>query len=80
VPHVPQLPGSLCVLTQVPPQLVSPCWQVSWQVPLMHTWPAGQDTPQLPQLLLSEVVSTHLPLQFTSPAWQLSVHAPLTQT
>ena len=25
---------------QVPPQLMSPDWQESWQVLLLHTWPA----------------------------------------
>jgi hypothetical protein len=41
---------------QVPPQLTSPDWHVSWQLPPEHTRPAGHTVPQVPQFALSVIV------------------------
>ena len=69
VPHVPQLFGSYWVFTQLPAQLTSGDWQVTWHVPATQMEPAGQIRPQPPQLFSSTCVSTHTPPQFVRPAW-----------
>jgi hypothetical protein len=57
VPHVAQLLGSKVVFVHVPLQDVRPCWQVSWQMPFAHEWPAVHATPQAPQFAESLLVS-----------------------
>ena len=49
VPQAPQLPLSVWVLVQTPPQRVSPVWQLGEHVPPEQTWPAGQALPHAPQ-------------------------------
>ena len=68
LPHLPQLLRSIAVLTQVPPQFVSPAWQLSTHVPFEQTWPAGHSVPHAPQLPLSVCRLTQVPPQFVSPA------------
>lgn len=78
LPQLPQLRGSFRVLTQAPPQSVSPLPQQTelMQTPLQSFWPGGhvqtppwqlfppvQALPQLPQLALSVAVLTQVPLQ-----------------
>jgi hypothetical protein len=41
---------------QVPPQLTSPDWHVSSQLPPTHARPAGHTVPQAPQFALSVIV------------------------
>ncbi len=48
-PQAPQLALSRWRLVQVPPQLVSPLWQDSWQVPPEQMYPSGHAFPQAPQ-------------------------------
>jgi len=50
-------------MTHVPPQFVSPAWQVTPQVPAEQTLPAGQAFPQAPQLDESLAVAVQIPLQ-----------------
>jgi hypothetical protein len=53
VPHAPQLPGSVVVLTQSPEQLVVPAPQLAPHTSLEHTCPDAQAIAHRPQLLLS---------------------------
>jgi hypothetical protein len=70
VPHVPQLLGSVVVLTHKLEQTVCPTGQVIVQTPLMHNWPDAQSLEQAPQLLSSEVRSRHEPEQSVRPEGQ----------
>jgi hypothetical protein len=49
LPQVPQLFGSLAVVTQAPPQEVWPEAQVLLQRPPVQTWPSAQTMPHRPQ-------------------------------
>jgi hypothetical protein len=60
--QVPQLAGSLAVVTHAPLQFVWPLGHTSMQVPLEQTCPAGQVLLQVPQLLGSVASVTHAPL------------------
>jgi hypothetical protein len=79
---MPQLFGSVIVLTHVAPQTVSPVVHSHW--PLTHDPPAGHTVPHAPQLLgsfdtlvhpeghrRSPVGQVHLPLTHDSPAGQV---------
>jgi hypothetical protein len=70
---------SVSLLTQAPEQLVSPDWQLTWQVLPLHTWPAAQTWPQKPQLLKSVVRSRQELLQFVRVPGQTWVQVPATQ-
>jgi hypothetical protein len=74
VPQVPQLPLSVSVFAQAPPeQAVSPVAQpVDEQALLLQTWVPVQVIPQVPQLLAFD--GTQLPPQLSSPEPQ--VHEP----
>ena len=70
----PQLEVLLLVLMQVPEQLVVPAGQP--QVPLVHTWVAGQAVPQAPQWVALMRVSVSQPsvrllLQSPKPVWHV---------
>jgi hypothetical protein len=78
VPQAPQLPTSLAVLTQAPPQAVWPVGQP--QRPMAHTWPPVHATPHAPQLALLALVSKHTPPQLVVPAGHSTMHAPLEHT
>jgi len=64
LPQVPQLSLSFLVLTQVPPQLLSPASHVKAHVPLLHDADplvgSGHTWPQVAQFNGSELVSTHV--------------------
>jgi len=85
LPQVPQLRGSLNVLTQAPEHAVSPPVHVV-QPPEMQTVPAPHVVVQLPQCIESFDVSTQAPLQSVRPAEHpttqlLAVHVmPVVQT
>lgn len=67
------------VLTQTPPQAVSPAMQVRVlrQVPPMHAWPVEQALPHEPQLAASVLVSTQAAPQRVCPIGQSGGrHAP----
>jgi hypothetical protein len=72
-PQPPQFAGSLCVLTQRPPQVVSP--PVQAQPPPTQTMPVAQARPQPPQLDVSLCTSTQRPLQLTAAPVQPQVPA-----
>lgn len=74
--HAPQLLGSLCTLTQEPPQLVRPAPQVIWHVLVEQTCPLAHLFPHEPQLFTSDVVSTQAPLQLTPVAHPPSANMP----
>jgi hypothetical protein len=59
VRHAPQLSGSVIVLLQLRPHLVSPAPQLVAQVELEQTCPAAHARPHMPQLAASEVRFTH---------------------
>jgi hypothetical protein len=75
VPHAPQLRGSVAVLVQTPPQVVSPVGHVHTLA--THDSPAPHRIPQPPQLRGSVVVSLQMPPHSLSPVGQL--HTPETQ-
>src|SRR3954469_22083631 len=85
VPQAPQLFGSFCRSTQVPPQSVRPVAQAVVVVPppplgshslkLLQYMPSPQAAPHAPQLLLSLVRSTQVPPQSVSPASHASAGA-----
>jgi hypothetical protein len=55
--------------------------QVTWHIPLEHTWPPGHTLPQAPQCSRSVAVLTQtLLLQSVCVPGQLCMHAPLTHT
>jgi hypothetical protein len=65
-PQMPQLLGSVSVLTQAPEHSVSPVWQlVTTHWPLVHVEPEGHLCAQLPQWSGLLAVSTHAPAQIT---------------
>lgn len=68
VPHVPQLFGSVCLLTQTPLQTERPNVQLCTQALLAHFTvpPTGgaQACPQLPQFSALVDRFVHVPLQF----------------
>jgi len=66
-PQAPQLPGSLFTSTQEPPQLTSPAWQLTVQVPAEHTKPFAHTFPHAPQFDVSAAVAVHFPLQRVCP-------------
>jgi hypothetical protein len=84
VVQLPQWLTSVCSLTQLPEQLVSPAPHVVVQVPLEHTCPPAQVVPQLPQLppstrRLTSQPFAGFPSQSANPALQLPIaHAPAT--
>jgi hypothetical protein len=91
LPEAPQKVRLEVESMQVPPQLMSPDWQLRAHVPALHTWPVRHALPAepappvphpavAPQYIREVVGSTHVPLQLMSPAWQLSAHKPLLQT
>ena len=57
-PQVPQLAGSVAVITHAPPQRVAPAGQLEVQRPLAQVWPDGHAVPHAPQLAVSVAVST----------------------
>ena len=77
-PQLPQLPGSLCRLTQLPLQSVLGLGQTHW--PLTQTWPFVQALPHAPQLFASLATVTQDPLQFVVPLGQTVRQWPLQQT
>ncbi|MFO0645469.1 MAG: hypothetical protein U0326_04470 [Polyangiales bacterium] len=83
VPHAPQWLGSVAVLMQVVPQLVSPGPHEAPQTDARHAGEppvtAGQTLPQPPQLLASVRVSTQALEHTVSPTAQKSRHVPATQ-
>lgn len=60
LPQLPQLAGSVCVLTQTLLQLVWPAAHETTQLPPRHEVPPGQTWPQVPQLSLSLTALTQL--------------------
>jgi hypothetical protein len=90
LPQLPQLLGSLCVLVQPFPQLVSPGWQTLTHALFTQSLPDPHCVPQPPQNCGSVLVSTHaLPpltgahlvavdaLQVTSHALEVHAGAPV---
>lgn len=74
-PHEPQLAGSVVVSTQAVPQQVRPASQPpqgsGMQIPVRHTWPAGQAAPQAPQFVALSCRFAHpAPGQHVVPAAQ----------
>jgi hypothetical protein len=84
VPQAPQLAGSVCSLTHMPPQQLWPAGQSPCvphvQEPLWQVSPEAQTCPQVPQLpvsvcrLVSQPLAA-LPSQLSKPA----LHAAMTQ-
>ena len=69
-PQLPQLPASVCVLTQEPEHTVYPAAQT--QVPLWQTKLVPHAVPQVPQLLISVCMSTQVPLHVVWPEGQVA--------
>jgi len=69
-PQPPQWFGSVCVLTQVPPQSVCPVGHPT-QLPPTHVWPDPHAFPQVPQFCVVLRAVSHpsagLPLQSPKP-------------
>ena len=82
VVQVPQAPGSVAVLRQLPEQFVSPVPQEVTHDPAEHTVPAAQTVPQPPQFARSLCVLISQPLvalpsQLAQPVLQVpSAQAP----
>jgi len=73
---LPQLFGSVCVLTHRVPQVVSPFGQVAVQLPLWQMEFGPQMLPQLPQFASSVWGLVQVPAQRMSGAIQLNAHCP----
>src|SRR5262249_58313456 len=73
-PQLPQLLGSLLVLTHVPLQRLCPDGQV--QLPPLQLWPPPQTRPQTPQLLASVCRLTQPPAQAVSGLGQSRTQLP----
>jgi hypothetical protein len=80
LPQAPQFWLSVWILTQVPPQFVSPAWQLSPHVPPEQTLPAGHTFPQAPQFALSVSIFAQVPPQFVWPAPHVVWQVPPEQT
>jgi hypothetical protein len=72
-PHAEQLPGSVAVSTQRPPQLL-PLAQLEPQLPALQTSPAAHGRSQPPQCLGSPDTSTHRSPHLTKPGSQMKPH------
>jgi hypothetical protein len=75
-PHPPQLLLSVCVLTQVLPQMTIPVGHP--QTPLVQGLPGGQVLPHAPQLKVSVCVLMQMPPHSVVPGGQ--THCPKEQT
>src|SRR5262245_18593527 len=70
-PHAPQLAGSTCATTHLPPQRLHPAGHAPLHTPFEHSAAPPTGTvhalPQEPRWAGSDCVSTHAPLQGTKP-------------
>ena len=89
--HAPDAPQNWLLVfgsTHVPLQLTSPCWQESWQVPPLHTWPGAHTAPPFcplqssvaPQNVLLVFGSMQVPPQLRRPCWHVRPHVPALQS